>query len=245
MYVLRMPFVRLSTLVLPLAVLLLPGCGIPGPGPGGASTDIEYVEPGEIPDHSQTVIVILGDSLTAGLGLLDEEAFPSRLQFLFAAEGYEEVDVINAGVSGDTTAGGLRRVDTVLAPNVRIAVIALGGNDALRGLSAAQTRENLRATIDIFLEAGVDVLLAGMEAPTNLGLDYRSAFRNTYADLAEEYRGRIRVVPFLLEGVAGEASLNQSDGIHPNAAGAQAIADHLYPTLRDMVDEQAPGPETR
>ena len=169
-------------------------------------------------------VVILGDSLTAGLGLLVEESFPSRLQMLFVEEGYEEVEIMNAGVSGDTTAGGLRRVDSVLTPEVRIAVVALGGNDALRGLSVADTRQNLKGIIDRFLDSGVSVLLAGMEGPTNLGEDYRTSFRNTFHELAAEYRGSIRFLPFLLEGVAGMPALNQSDGIHPNAEGAQKIA---------------------
>ncbi len=187
----------------------------------------------------------LGDSLTAGLGVLTEESFPSRLQYLFTAEGYDEVEIQNAGVSGDTTAGGLRRVQTVLAPNVKIAVVALGGNDALRGLSATQTRDNLIAIINTFLESGVQVLLAGMEAPTNLGEDYRMAFRNAYSQIAADYRGRIRFIPFLLEGVGGVPALNQADGIHPNVEGAQAVANHIYPTLRDLVDELPPAPVSR
>jgi acyl-CoA thioesterase-1 len=165
------------------------------------------------------------------------QAFPSRLQDMFAAEGYGEVEVLNAGVSGDTTAGGLRRVESVLAPNVRILLVALGGNDALRGLSATQTRENLAAIIEGSLQRGVRVMLAGMEAPTNLGEDYRTAFRGAFTQLASEYRGRISVVPFLLEGVAADPALNQADGIHPNEQGAKLVAEHLYPTLRDMVDQ--------
>jgi acyl-CoA thioesterase-1 len=152
---------------------------------------------------------------------------------------------MNAGVSGDTTAGGLRRVDALLSPDVRVAVVALGGNDALRGISVTETRQNLKSIIDRFLESGVSVLLAGMEAPTNLGEDYRANFRNTFHELAAEYHGRIRLVPFLLEGVAGMPALNQSDGIHPNAEGAQRIADLLYPSLRDLVDEIPTGPVTQ
>jgi acyl-CoA thioesterase-1 len=164
---------------------------------------------------------------------------------LFTEEGYHEVEIMNAGVSGDTTAGGLRRVDSVLTPEVRVAVIALGGNDALRGLSVTETRQNLKAIIDRFLDAGVSVLLAGMEAPTNLGEDYRTNFRNTFQELALEYRGRIRFVPFLLEGVAGMPALNQADGIHPNAEGAQKVAELLYPSIRDLVDEIPTGPVTQ
>lgn len=228
-----------------LTGLLMSGCGQAAPPQVESAADEALLEPGQVPASSQAVIAILGDSLTAGLGVLTEESFPSRLQYLFTGEGYDEVEIQNAGVSGDTTAGGLRRVQTVLAPNVKIAVVALGGNDALRGLSATQTRENLTGIVNTFLEAGVEVLLAGMEAPTNLGEDYRTAFRNAYAQVASDFSGRIRFIPFLLEGVAGVPALNQPDGIHPNVEGAQAVADHLYPTLRDMVDELPPAPVSR
>jgi acyl-CoA thioesterase-1 len=197
----------------------------------------EIAEPGQMVQGDRTVIVILGDSLTAGLGLTQEQSFPSRLQELFAGEGYAEVEILNAGVSGDTTAGGLRRVEQLLAPNVKILVVALGGNDALRGLSVAQTRENLTSIIDQALGQGVQVLLAGMEGPTNLGEDYRESFRNVFVQIAREYQGAVSLVPFLLEGVAGNPSLNQADGIHPTDEGARRIAQHLYPRLRDMVDQ--------
>lgn len=198
----------------------------------------EYAEPGQVPAGSRIVVVILGDSLTAGLGLVTAQAFPARLQAKFEAEGYSEVEILDAGVSGDTTAGGLRRVESLLAPgNVRILVVALGGNDALRGLSVTQTRQNLKAIVDTALESGVDVMLTGMEGPTNLGEDYRARFRATFSDLAAEYGSRVTFVPFLLEGVAGNPALNQADGIHPNAEGAALIADHLYQPLQNMVDQ--------
>jgi acyl-CoA thioesterase-1 len=182
-------------------------------------------------------ISFLGDSLTAGLGLLTEQAYPHVLEQMFASEGYTEVEVVNGGSSGDTTAGGLRRVDQLLQPNTRILVVALGGNDALRGLTAAQTHDNLAAIVDRALERGVAVLLAGMLAPTNLGEDYQLAFRGAFTRLSTEYRGSISFVPFLLEGVAGDPSLNQEDGIHPNARGARVIAEHLFPELRRLVDD--------
>ncbi len=216
------------------------GCGTPAPqqAPQGLASDPAVVTPGLTPaGHGGTAIVILGDSLTAGLGLVTEEAFPARLQELFWSEGYEEVEIVDAGVSGDTTAGGLRRVGSLLEPqNVRILVVALGGNDALRGLSVGQTRQNLAGIIDAALAEGVDVLLTGMEGPTNLGEDYRTSFRDVFTSLAAQYKGRISFVPFLLEGVAGNPSLNQPDGIHPNAQGARAIAEHLYQPLQNMVD---------
>jgi len=244
MVVSRLLLTLLPALALIAGLVTVAGCG-GAPPQGGQTSDEILTEPGQVAASSQATIVVLGDSLTAGLGVLTEESFPSRLQYLFTGEGYEEVEIQNAGISGDTTAGGLRRVETVLAPSVKIAVVALGGNDALRGLSATQTRENLTGIIDTFLGSGVHVLLAGMEAPTNLGEDYRTAFRNAYSQIAAEYSGRIRFIPFLLEGVGGVPALNQPDGIHPNVEGAQAVADHLYPTLRDMVDELPPAPVSR
>jgi acyl-CoA thioesterase-1 len=160
---------------------------------------------------------------------------------MFHDEGYPEVVVINAGVSGDTTAGGLRRVETLFEPHVRILVVALGGNDALRGLTVTHTRENLDRIIQHALEAGLEVLLAGMQAPTNLGSDYQTAFRGAYGSLAAKYGDQIEFVPFLLDGVAANPELNQADGIHPNPAGAQAIAELLYPRLRVLVDLHASG----
>ena len=180
-------------------------------------------------------IVFLGDSLTAGLGLLGSEAYPAQLQELFAAEGYE-IDAVNAGVSGDTTAGGLRRVEQLLDSSTKVLVVALGANDALRGLTVQQTHDNLARILDIALAKNIGVLLCGMEGPTNLGTDYRDAFREVYVNLLREYQGRIALVPFLLDGVAGNPDLNQPDGMHPTAEGAKIVAKTLYPKLRALVD---------
>jgi acyl-CoA thioesterase-1 len=186
-------------------------------------------------------IVALGDSLTAGLGLLSEEAYPAQLELMLQDDGFWEVEVINAGVSGDTTAGGLRRVDAVIADqSVRILIVALGGNDALRGFTTDQTQANLRAIIDRATGEGVDVLLAGMLAPTNLGTDYQTAFRALYQELAIEYNKSILFVPFLLEGVAGNPALNQPDGIHPTAEGQRMIAEVLYPRRRSASTAAVP-----
>lgn len=181
-------------------------------------------------------IAFLGDSLTAGLGLLSDQAYPAVIGARFAADGYPEVEVVNAGVSGDTTAGGLRRLDNALEPGVRIVVVALGGNDALRGLSPTETHDNLESIIKQSQARDVQVVLVGMLAPPNLGPDYRDAFARTYTDLARQYKKTVTYVPFLLEGVAGDPALNQQDGIHPTADGAKIIAEHLYPTLRNLVD---------
>jgi len=143
------------------------------------------------------------------------------------------VDVINAGVSGDTSAGGLRRLDWSLDPLVRVLIVALGGNDGLRGLPSDALRSNLGAIIGQAQARRVTVILAGMEAPPNLGREYSTAFRQVYRDLAAHYR--VALVPFLLDGVAGVASLNQADGIHPNAAGARKVADNLWPLVEAAV----------
>jgi acyl-CoA thioesterase-1 len=217
--------------------LLSAGCGTSNPNqPPDDADSQQAAEPGQLPEAGRTVIVFLGDSLTAGLGLPMAQSYPSRLQEMFTAEGYDEVEILNAGVSGDTTAGGLRRVGSLLTSNVRILVVALGGNDALRGLGVAQTHDNVEAIVSGALDRGVRVLVAGMESPTNLGEDYRLGFRQAFTRIADDFRGRITFVPFLLEGVAGNPSLNQADGIHPNEAGARKVADLLYPSLRDMVD---------
>ncbi len=181
-------------------------------------------------------IAFLGDSLTVGLGLLSEQSYPSEIHRMFSSEGYQNVDVLNAGVSGDTTAAGLRRVDEVFEPDVRILVVALGGNDALRGISPQDTKENLARIIEAGLAKNVNVVLVGMMAPPNLGADYAEAFSNAFISLATEYKKKITYVPFLLEGVAGNPMLNQADGIHPNPEGAKLVAQHLYPTLHTLVD---------
>jgi acyl-CoA thioesterase-1 len=182
-------------------------------------------------------IVVLGDSLTAGLGLSPEEAFPSRLQERLDAEGLA-FDIVNAGVSGDTTAGGLRRLAWALDEKVRVVIVALGGNDGLRGLPIDQMKGNLEAIIEQAASHGAKVLLAGMEAPPNFGAYYTRAFRGVFREIADE-RDEIVFVPFLLEGVAGQPHLNQADGIHPNAAGAAKIADHVWPALRSMLTAAA------
>jgi len=165
-----------------------------------------------------------------------DQAYPNLVQQRFASEGYGNVTVVNAGISGDTTAGGLRRVEGVITNDTRILVVALGGNDALRGLTLAQTHDNLAGIIDVALNHRVAVLLAGMQAPPNFGEDYRGGFEEIFTHLLSEYRGRIALMPFLLDGVAGVPSLNQADGIHPNVDGARKVAENMYPLLRSIVD---------
>lgn len=177
-------------------------------------------------------IVFLGDSLTAGLGLAGDASYPALLQRRLDGGGYR-YEVVNAGVSGDTSAGGLRRLDWSLEGDVRILVVALGANDGLRGLPPQELKKNLAAILERAAARGIPVVLAGMEAPPNNGPEYTVQFRNVYADLATTYK--VRFVPFLLQGVAGLAELNQADGIHPNARGAQLVADRVWRTLEPML----------
>ena len=186
-------------------------------------------------------VVILGDSLTAGLGLPEHEAFPARLQARVDAAGWP-IEIAARGVSGDTTAGGRRRLDWALDGDVRLLVVALGGNDALRGLPVAQMRENLAAMINGAEGRGIPVVLAGMEAPPNFGPAYTSEFRGVFQTLAETHD--VTYIPFLLEGVAGNPTLNQRDGIHPNAAGAERVAAHLWATLEPLMAELPEAQET-
>jgi acyl-CoA thioesterase-1 len=179
-------------------------------------------------------IVALGDSLTAGYGLLERQSYPSVLQQRLDAEGYQ-FEVVNAGVSGDTSAGGLRRVDWALDGDARVLILALGANDGLRGLSVQDMKQNLTAIITKAREKNVVVVLAGMEAPPNYGQEYGTTFRQAFREVAQ--RERVLFVPFLLDTVAGQGSLNQSDGIHPNEQGARIIADTIWTVLRPLLDQ--------
>jgi acyl-CoA thioesterase I len=178
--------------------------------------------------------VALGDSLTAGLGIPRDRSYPSMLQQKLRESG-SSLEVVNAGVSGDTTADGLRRATWALEGDVRLLILALGANDGLRGLPPAQMKANLQSIIHRARQRAIPVLLVGMEAPPNYGEQYAAAFRQVFHDLARE--NKLTFVPFLLDGVAGVPDLNQSDGIHPTSAGAARIADHLWPTVKTMMDK--------
>jgi acyl-CoA thioesterase-1 len=225
-----------------VAALLVVLTGVAAGACGGSSSGNATAQPGSpaaAPEDpaappARPKIVALGDSLTAGLGLVESESYPVLLQRKIDAEGYE-FEVVNAGVSGDTTAGGLRRLDWALEGDVRILIVALGGNDGLRGLSVADMKRNLSAIIERARERGVTVILAGMEAPPNYGQEYATAFRQAFRDVALTHR--VLYIPFLLQGVAGHAELNQSDGIHPNVRGAAKVADTVWAVLRPMLDQ--------
>jgi acyl-CoA thioesterase I len=194
-----------------------------------------------VPDSTPRV-VILGDSLTAGLGLSPDEAYPALLQRRLDEKGLG-LRVINAGVSGDTSAGGIARLDSALEGNVRVLVLALGANDGLRGLPIGQLRNNLAAAIERAQARGVTVMLAGMEAPPNWGEEYTRAFHDVYPSLASQYH--VALVPFLLAGVAGNEALNQRDGLHPTAEGDAIVADTVWAVLGPIVEQQAAGARRR
>jgi acyl-CoA thioesterase I len=182
------------------------------------------------------VIAVLGDSLTAGFGVAKDEAFPALLQARLQREGYD-YRVVNAGVSGDTSAGGLRRVDWVLRTKPDVVVVALGANDGLRGQSPAALRDNLESIIARLRGAGAQVLLAGMQMPPNYGAEYTKQFAAVFPEVAR--RTGVAFMPFLLDGVAAQPRLLQPDGIHPSAAGHQIIADRIWPHLRPLLRRPA------
>lgn len=178
------------------------------------------------------LIVALGDSLTAGLGLHADQAYPALLHRRLSDEGYD-FTVVNAGVSGDTSAAALRRAEWALAGDVRIAIVALGGNDGLRGLPADQMKQNLSEIVSMARERGIAVLLAGMEAPPNYGSTYTTQFRQVFTDLAHDFD--VAFMPFLLVGVAADPALNQPDGIHPNPDGAIIVAARVREALEPLL----------
>jgi acyl-CoA thioesterase I len=181
-------------------------------------------------------IVALGDSITAGYGLLESASYPAILQKYIDTDGYN-FEVVNAGVSGDTSAGGLRRLDWALEGDVRVMILELGANDGLRGLPVASMKENLTSIITRARERNVVVILAGMEAPPNYGPEYVQSYRAAFQEVAR--KERVLFIPFLLDKVAGEAALNQADGIHPTADGAKIVADTVWAVLRTLLDQMA------
>lgn len=178
------------------------------------------------------MIVVLGDSLSAGLGLAQSQAWPALLQTRLDAEGYR-YRVVNAGVSGDTSAAGLSRLDWQLAQKPAIVVLELGANDGLRGLPVAHTRDNLGKILTRCKAAGAQVVLAGMQVPPNMGADYAEAFRAMFPALAAEHGATL--IPFLLEGVAADPRLNQADGIHPTAEGQVILAGTVWTALQPLL----------
>ena len=188
------------------------------------------------PADARPRIVAFGDSLTAGLGVSRDQAYPAQLQ-----RRLDELDyryrVINAGVSGETTAGGLRRVPWVLGSKPDVVILELGGNDGLRGLSLEQTKRNLSRIIEQLRQAGTTIVLAGMKLPPNYGQDYIRGFEAIYPDLAKHYD--LALIPFLLEGVAASPALNQADGIHPTGEGYRIVVEQVLKALAPVLHARA------
>ena len=217
------------------------GCGPvgeaqgPGASPAGAgspATD-ESPQPAE-PVDGRSVVLFLGTSLTAGYGLPSDQAFAALIQQRIDSEGLP-FRTVNAGVSGDTSAGGLRRVDWLLRQPIAVLILELGANDMLRGQSAAMMRDNLRSILDLTREAMPDVqlVIAGMRAAPNLGAAYAREFDSVFPQLATEYDAAL--IPFLLEGVASVRGLNQPDGIHPTADGHEILANTVWRVLSPLL----------
>ena len=186
--------------------------------------------------NSPKVILFYGDSITAGYGLSTEEAFPMQVEKRLNKTD-KKVKVVNAGLSGETSAGGLSRIDWILRQPVDIFVLELGGNDGLRGLPLDQTRKNLQGIIDKVKAKypACKIVMAGMMVPPNMGKAYSDEFRNVYPTLAS--KNKATLIPFLLDGVGGNEKLNLSDGIHPNAEGHQIIAGKITPVFEKLLSE--------
>ena len=199
------------------------------------SAEKEKTEEKDEQSNSKTIL-FFGDSLTAGMGLDPNEAFPAVIQEKLDSLGLN-YEIINAGLSGETTASGKNRVDWVLNQEVDIFVLELGANDGLRGIPLEETEKNLQQIIDIVQEKypNTRIILAGMEIPPNMGPEYTAEFRSIFPKLAK--KNEVELIPFLLEGVAGYPDLNQADGIHPTAEGHQIVAKNVWEVLEPMVEK--------
>lgn len=222
-----------------LAAALFAACGGGSRGPASSgSTPTPDARPATSATPAETLpkIVAFGDSLTAGYGLSPRESYPVLLQKMIDADGFK-YEVVNAGVSGDTSAGGVRRIDWSLdAGGVRFVILELGANDFLRGQPVAETKKNLSAIIERSKSRGARILLAGMYTTTDAGRDYEREIDEVFKSLAKEQG--VTLIPFFLEGVAGKAELNQQDGIHPNAQGTRLVAATVYRYLKPMLEEE-------
>lgn len=217
-------FPRQLSIIICTSLVFLSACGISSPTPENISEQAII----ELPQYTKT-IVAFGDSITAGYGLNPEENYPTQLQERLIAAGYDQWEVINNGISGDTTAGGLSRVDWVLGQDPDIVILTLGGNDSLRGTDPDSSYQNLAQTIEAIQAQGSKVILGGMQSPRNLGKDYVEAFGSMYPKLAEEYG--VSLIPFVLAGVAGDPELNLADGIHPTKAGYTIMVENIWVVL--------------
>jgi acyl-CoA thioesterase I len=226
---------RKFTVPVLLATLLLAACSRDASEQGRSGVNASRPAPAT-PAESLPKIVAFGDSLTAGYGLAQQESYPSLLQEMLRRDGFR-YEVVNAGVSGDTSAGGLRRIDWALEQGeVKFLVLELGANDLLRGQPVAEMKKNLSEIIRRAEARGARVLLAGMIAPTNTGGEYQRASAEAFRALAAEHR--VPLIPFFLERVAGVSELNLEDGIHPNPEGTKIVAENVYRALKPMLEEE-------
>lgn len=191
-----------------------------------------------VPATAGPRIVAIGDSLTAGYGLPPDQGFVPQLDAWLAAHGHPEAEVVNMGVSGDTTAGGRTRLDWALAEGADAVIVALGGNDLLRGIEPAASRANLDAMLTALGARSLPVLLVGMQAPLNYGPDYKAEFDAIYPDLAAQHGAILH--PFFLDGLVGEAGLFQDDGLHPNAAGVARMVEAIGPKVIELIGQVGP-----
>jgi acyl-CoA thioesterase-1 len=222
---------RFPLYVILIAMLVVTACRATAPKDASPASPAAPAKPAK----SLPKIVAFGDSLTAGFGLPQPASYPALLQKKLDADGFA-YEVVNAGVSGDTSAGGVRRIDWALEGDVKIVILELGANDILRGQSIDAMKENLARIIERAKARGATVLLAGMEAPTNSGAEYRQAVHEAFPSLSREYNAP--VIPFFLDGVAGIDSLNQNDGIHPNEEGTKIVTETVYRSLRPLLEKQ-------
>jgi acyl-CoA thioesterase-1 len=186
------------------------------------------------PENNSKTILFFGNSLTAGYGVGVEEAFPAKIQYILDSLALD-YNVVNAGLSGETTSGGLSRLDWVLNQKVDVFVLELGANDGLRGIELSQTKKNLQAIIDLVWEKNpkCKIILAGMQIPPNMGKAYTTEFKNIWTDLAKT--NGVKLIPFLLDGVGGIPTLNQADGIHPTIEGHQILAKNVWEVLEGVI----------
>jgi acyl-CoA thioesterase I len=215
-----------------LTAFIVVGCALASAVSAGAVAPADAWTQAKASAATRPRIVFLGDSLTAGLGLTRQQSVPSLIQARLDSAGFR-YEVVNAGVSGDTSAGGLSRLDWSLSGDVRILVIELGANDGLRGLPVAAMKNNLDEIIRRARQRRITVLLTGMEAPPNYGAVYTREFRQAFLDLAQTHK--VAFIPFFLEGVAGIPSLNLGDGIHPNPAGARIVEATVWRALQPLL----------
>lgn len=228
---------NLSRHIAILSLMLLFSCGNNSEKKSEETTTQNPTTPVETQQEEKNVILFFGNSLTAGMGLEPSEAFPALIQNRLDSLGYN-YEVVNAGLSGETTASGKNRIDWVLNQKVDVFVLELGANDGLRGIPLAETRQNLQEIIDIVKKENPDtkIVLAGMQIPPNMGQEYTSEFRSIFPELVE--KNDIELIPFLLEGVAGNEDLNQQDGIHPTAEGYKIVRENVWSVLKNLVEKE-------